>query len=86
MTQPDMIKKKVAYLCTTSPKIHINVRLTHPRPEMKNDLVEIKGVYKNIFCIEETTTGMPRTHSLQYVDILTHDIEIIEDPTMLSSQ
>lgn len=85
MTQLEMIKKKVAYLYTTSPKIHINVRLPHPRLELKNDLVEIKGVYKNIFCIEETSTGSPRTHSLQYVDILTHNIEIIEDPTMVSS-
>ena len=83
MTQLDKIKKKVAYLYATSPKIHINVRLTHPRLELKNDLVEIKGVYKNIFCIEETTTGIPRTHSLQYVDILTHNIEVVENPAII---
>lgn len=83
MTQLDKIKKKVAYLYATSPKIHINVRLTHPRLELKNDLVEIKGVYKNIFCIEETTTGIQRTHSLQYVDILTHNIEIVENPAII---
>ena len=79
MTQLDMIKKKVAYLYSVSPKIHINVRMVHPRLELKNDAVEIKGVYKNIFTIEETTTGSPRIHALQYVDILTNNIEIIEN-------
>lgn len=80
MTQLDMIKKKVADLYATNPKIHVNVKLHHPRLEIKNDVVEIKGVYKNIFCIEEYTTGIPRTHSLQYVDILTGNFEIIDNP------
>ncbi|MBK6087509.1 Veg family protein [Ruminococcus difficilis] len=78
MTQLDMIKKKVNYLYSVSPRIRINVRLNHPRLELKNDEVEIKGVYKNIFTIEEYTTGVPRIHSLQYVDILTGNIEIVE--------
>ncbi len=80
MTQLDLIKKKVAYLYSTNPKIHVNVKLNHPRLEIKNGVAEIKGVYKNIFCIEEYTTGVPRTHSLQYVDILTKNFEIIEKP------
>lgn len=83
MTQLDSIKRKVSYLYSTSPKIHINVSLYHPRLVLKNDLVEIKGVYKNIFCIEEYSTGTPRLHSLQYVDILTGNIEIIDDPKMI---
>ena len=78
MTQLDMIKKKVKYLYSVSPRIHINVRLYHPRLELKNNAVEIKGIYQNIFTIEEYTTGVPRIHSLQYVDILTGNIEIIE--------
>ena len=79
MTQLDMIKKKLAYLYSVSPKIHINVRLVHPRLEPKNDAVEIKGVYKNIFTIEEHSSGRPKLHALQYVDILTGNIEIIEN-------
>ena len=82
MTQLDMIKRKVAFLYSVSPKIHVNVRFNHPRLELKNDIVEIKGVYKNICSIEEYTTGVPRTHSLQYVDILTGNFEIIENPNM----
>ncbi|MBQ3265049.1 MAG: hypothetical protein IJH07_04660 [Ruminococcus sp.] len=78
MTQLEIIKTRVAYLFSTSPKIHINVRLVHPRLELKNDVVVIKGVYKNIFTIEEYTAGRPRLHSLQYVDILTGNIEIME--------
>ena len=82
MTQLDTIKKKISYLFSTSPKIHINVNLYHPRLVLKNDIVEIKGVYKNIFTIEEYTAGRPRLHSLQYVDVLTGNIEIIENPKM----
>ena len=80
MTQLDVIKRKVALLYSKHPKIHVNVRLNHPRMEIKNDIVTITGVYKNIFCIEEYTTGVPRTHSLLYVDVLTGDFEIIENP------
>lgn len=83
MTQLDMIKKKIAYLYSVSPRIHINVRLNHPRLELRNDVVEIKGVYKNIFNIEEYSTGTPKTHCLQYVDVLTGNIEIIDNPTGL---
>ena len=31
MTQLDTIKKKAAYLFSVSPKIHVNVKLHHPR-------------------------------------------------------
>lgn len=79
MTQLDAIKRKVEYLYSVSPKIHINVNLYHPRLVLKNDAVEIKGVYKNIFTIEEYSAGRPRLHSLQYVDVLTGNIEIIEN-------
>lgn len=79
MTQLESIKRKVAYLHTVSPKIHVNVNLYHPRIVLKNDVVEIKGIYKNIFTIEEYTSGRPRIHSLQYIDILTGNIKIIED-------
>ena len=44
MTQLDTIKKKISSLFSTSPKIHINVNLYHPRLVLKNDIVEIKGV------------------------------------------
>ena len=80
MTQLDMIKKKVAYLYSVSPKVHVNVNLYHPRLVLKNDVVEIKGVYKNIFTIEEYTGSAPRIHSVQYVDILTGNFEIIDSP------
>ena len=78
MTQLDAIKKKIACLYATSPIIRVNVRLYYPRLEITNDIVKIMGVYKNIFCIEEYSTGFPRTHSLQYVDILTGNFEIVD--------
>ena len=38
----------------------------------------IVGVYSNIFLIEERDSGYPRTHSLQYIDVLTKQIVIAE--------
>ena len=39
MTQLDVIKQKVNYLYSVSPKIHINVRMHHSSPEsrLQND-------------------------------------------------
>lgn len=78
MTKLEIIKSRVNYLYTHSPRVRMNVKLMHPKIELQNDLVEIKGVYKNVFRIEEYSTGTPKCHTLQYTDILTGQFEIIE--------
>lgn len=78
MTKLEMIKSRVNYLYTHSPKVRMNVKLMHPRLELNNDPVEIKAVYKNVFRIEEYSTGVPKCHTLQYTDILTGQFQIVE--------
>lgn len=78
MTQLDMIKRKVTDLFHTHPNIRMDVRMIHPKIELKNDPVTIKGVYKNVFRIEEYSSGVPKCHTLQYTDILTGQFRIIE--------
>ncbi len=73
-----IIKEKITQLFKTNPDIHMNVSLTKPRLELRNDAVKITGVYPNIFQIEEYSSGKPKKHILQYNDILTGHIEILE--------
>lgn len=78
MASLDLIKNQVKKLYQTHPKIHINVSMTHPRIRLKNEPVTITNVYPHIFQIEEYSNGFPKCHTLQYTDILTKQIEILE--------
>jgi len=78
MTALEIVKNKIKNLYETNPNIRINVTLSHPKIIFRNDPVTIKAVYPHIFIIEEYTSGKAKTHTLQYTDILTKQIEIID--------
>ena len=81
MSSIDMIKKSIAHLYKTNPYIHINVTIAPPKAKktkLFNQTAVIKGVYPNIFQIEETNSENPTQHTLQYTDVLTKNIEILE--------
>lgn len=78
MTSLDIIKSKIQKLYNTNPNIHIDVAITSPKVNLKNEPVVIKGVYPHIFQIEEKSSGSPKTHTLQYTEVLLHRIEIVE--------
>ena len=78
MNSLDIIKAKIQKLYKTNPNIHINVAITSPKVNLKNEPVVIKGVYPHIFQIEERGNGSPKTHTLQYSDVLLHLIDIVE--------
>ena len=78
MTSLDTIKAKIKRLYQTNPNIHITASIATPKTELKNELVKLKGVYPHIFQIEETTTGSARCHTIQYTEVLTKHIEILE--------
>lgn len=77
-TSLDIIKSQIKRLYDTHPNIHINVSITRPKVDLKNEPVIIKGVYPHIFQIEERSSGSPKCHTLQYADVLTKQIEILE--------
>lgn len=62
----------------TNPKMRINVALTQPKLHLEDVEVTITGVFSHIFQIEETDSGKPLRHTLQYSDILLHHIEILD--------
>ena len=75
------IRAKIQHLYEVSPNIHVNVRERHPRTTRKiitNIPVVIKGVFPNVFQIEDSSSGKPRLYLHQYNEIVTKEIEIIE--------
>lgn len=78
MTSLDIIKIKIQNLYKTNPNIHINAEIKNPKVTLKNEPVVIKGVYAHLFQVEEQGSGSNKCHTIQYADILTHHIEIIE--------
>ncbi|MBQ2973133.1 MAG: hypothetical protein IJE19_02150 [Clostridia bacterium] len=78
MSTLDLIKAQIKNLYENNPNIHINISLTHPRLHLTNDPVTIKGVYPHFFRIEETSSGVPKCHTLQYTDVLTGQVSIEE--------
>lgn len=62
----------------TNPKMHINVSLTQPKLHLENVEVTITGVFSHLFQIEETESGSPQRHTLQYSDVLLKHIEILD--------
>ena len=78
MNEIQQIRQHILERYRLDPKIRINVSLAKPKLRLNNVPVEITGVYANIFQIEEATDGQPRRHTLQYTDVLTHNIEILD--------
>ncbi len=72
------VREKIKKLVAKNPNVHINVNLSKPRINLKNESVKITGVYAHIFQIEEYSTGVPVRYTLQYADILIKNIEILE--------
>lgn len=78
MSAVDSIRSQIEGLYRTDPHIHVNVSLTHPKLCLIDVPAVLCGVYPHIFRIEEHSDGMTRCHTLQYNDVVTHRIEILE--------
>ena len=78
MNRIDAIRHKIEQLYKTHPQIHLNVSYTHPKVLLKNEPVTIQAVYPHIFEVEETSHGFSNLKSIQYTDVLTKNIEVVE--------
>ena len=78
MNEIQQIRQRILERYRHDPKIRINVSIAKPKLHLNDVPVEITGVYANIFQIEEVTDGQARRHTLQYTDVLTHNIEILD--------
>jgi len=74
----EQIRQRISERYLSDPNIRINVSLRQPRLHLNNVPVKITGVYRHIFQVEEVSSGLPKRHALQYTDVLTHDIELLD--------
>ena len=74
----EQIRQRISERYRSDPNIRINVSLRQPRLHLNNVPVKITGVYRHIFQVEEVSPGPPKRHALQYTDVLTHDIELLD--------
>ena len=72
------IRQRIRERYQSNPQIRINVSITKPKLQLNYVSVKITGVYAHIFQIEETSSGQAKRHTLQYTDVLTHNIEILD--------
>ena len=72
------IRQHISERYRSDPNLRINVSLRQPRLQLNNVPVKITGVYRHIFQVEEDSSGQPKRHALQYADVLTHDIELLD--------
>ena len=72
------IRQHISERYRSDPNIRINVSLRQPRLHLNNVPGKITGVYRHIFQVEEDSSGQPKRHALQYADVLTHDIELLD--------
>ena len=72
------IRQRILERYRSDPNIRTNVSLRQPRLHLNNVPVKITGVYRHIFQVEEVSSGPPKRHALQYTDVLTHDIELLD--------
>lgn len=72
------IRQRILERYRSDPKIRINVSLRQPRLHLNDVPVKITGVYRHIFQVEEDSSGQPKRHALQYADVLTHSIELLD--------
>ena len=72
------IRQRISERYRSDPNIRINVSLRQPRLHLCDVPVRISGVYRHIFQVEEDSSGQPKRHALQYADVLTHDIELLD--------
>lgn len=72
------IKNKIEELYRTNPKIHLNVSYTHPRISLTNEPVTIQAIYPYTFEVLENSHGYANLKTIQYTDILTKNIVVVE--------
>lgn len=78
MTTLSLIKSKVMYLIKTNPKVHIDISNRSDRTHLTNVPAVITGVYPNIFTARLKENDVEKNYTFQYVDLLTHTMEIKE--------
>lgn len=74
----DQIKSKIKKLYETNPNIHVNAKVSRPKGETGPVSAAITSVYPNFFCIEESSCGYAKKHTIRYAEVLTGQVHVLE--------
>ena len=78
MTTLSLIKSQIMYLFNKNTKVHIDISNKSDRKHLTNVPAVITAVYPNIFTARLKEGDIERNYTFQYVDLLTHTMEIKE--------
>ena len=78
MSNVESRKSAITELYNNALSVHVNINTVRPKITVTNGEAVIKGVYANLFRIEERSLGCPRCHSIQYADVLIGKVQILE--------
>ncbi len=74
----DQIKSKIKQLYETDPHIHVEIKISRPKGVTDPIFAMITNVYPNFFCIEESSCGCVKKHTVRYAEILTGQVHVLE--------
>ncbi len=78
MNSVENVRSKIQHLYRTHPEVHMSINLKNSRLHPDNMSVVIKGVYPNVFRVEDNTSGIQKFYTYQYNKIVTKEIVILE--------
>lgn len=78
MIKYDAIRDQLKKLQGSGSTVHMDVNMNHPKLHLTNAAAKITGVYSHLFQIEEDSTGKIRKHTIQYNELLTKNVVILE--------
>lgn len=56
--------------------MRLKLSLSHSKV-VQDAQATIVGVYRHVFCVEETGSGVPQRHTFTFADLLTQRVEIL---------
>ena len=77
-TKLHIVKEQIRELYKRKAPLHISLAVNHAKLHLKKFKAEITGVYPNLFSVETLASEKKEKHILQYVDILSGNIDISE--------
>ncbi len=78
METTETLRKKITYLHEKHVTLHIDVRLSHPKIDIRGAAVAIKDVYPFLFRVETLEEKTKQCYTLGYADVMTGNIRIAE--------
>ena len=72
----DTYKAYIQEIYEHNPQVILNIALSHSKV-VQDAPATIIGVYRNCFCVEESSTGTRQCHTFSYADLLTGRVHVV---------